>query len=55
MIDEDEVDLKEQSEDTRYIKKIIQTYWELQTRKRAGSSLPGGSSEGVKSMPRRTT
>ena len=25
MIDEDEVDLKEQPEDTRYIKKIIQT------------------------------
>ena len=30
-------------------------YWALQTRKRAGSSLPGESWEGVKSIPRRTT
>ena len=30
-------------------------YWELQTRKRARSSLNGGSWEGVKSIPRRTT
>ena len=29
-------------------------YWELQTQKRAGSSLPGGSWEGVKSISRRT-
>ena len=29
-------------------------YWELQTRKRAGSSFAGGSWEGVKSIPRGT-
>ena len=30
-------------------------YWAQQTRKWAGSSLPEGSCEGVKSIPRRTT
>ena len=30
-------------------------YWELNARKRAGSALPRGSWEGVKSIPRRTT
>ena len=30
-------------------------YWELQTRKWAGSSLPGGSWEVMKSIPNRTT
>ena len=48
MIDEDEVDLKEQPEDNRYTSKRIckrYHYWELQTRTRPGSSLPGGSWE----------
>ena len=53
MIDEDEVYLKEQPEDNRYI--TLCHYWELQTRKHSGSSLPGGSWEGVKAIHRHTT
>ena len=64
-VDEDEVGLKEKPEEIRYIKIRPEAperisnfchYWELQTLKWAvGSSLPGGSWEGVKSIPRHTT
>ena len=57
MIDEDEVDLKEQSEDTRYIKKIMQTLPLLGAADSETGRVvtPWRVMGGVKSIPRRTT
>ena len=61
MIDEDEVDLKEQPEDTRYIKKIIKTLSLLGAAdSETGREGPRRGeihfqAEGLKSIPRRTT